>query len=241
MAVNKQESMARPVVSNFWVLPFAATILVLVVVLTNRPNNNQSLFRNTPPTPTGYEYPIDTENDGVYTDFKYGVRFKYPKDIFIYQDGTNVKDDATYVYWDKLEDGSSYAGGNEEGAHVRFQVNNIGMAKESIRHRFQDIYSHDIGVVNPKDDVVEFETRKLRNLEIERGLGMIYERLEEHAVYDEMGKYYSSGPEYFFAAWRKGDDTFWLTVSTNNKEEKDQYKKIFDDMVASIELFEPNQ
>lgn len=53
MVEKKPKNIARLTNSNFWVLPFVAAILVLVVVLTNRQDNKQQpLDSNNSPTPT---------------------------------------------------------------------------------------------------------------------------------------------------------------------------------------------
>jgi hypothetical protein len=174
------------------------------------------------------EYPLDTENDGVYTDYKYGFTFKYPKDVFKYQMERYAKDNSDYaeISWDKLEDGSSYIGGIKEGAYIRFRVNSDPISKEDKQRDFEHIYSSPVGVVNSKTPTMEYETKKIRNLSIKGVQGMIYDDLVD----------YSYGNIHYFAAWKKDDNTFWLTVSTNNKDESAKYKKMFEDIVSSFKF-----
>lgn len=67
---------------NFLILLAGGLFVLLVAVILS--NKQISPARNqTTATLTEKEYPVDTENDGVYTNYKYGFRFEYPEDIFI--------------------------------------------------------------------------------------------------------------------------------------------------------------
>jgi hypothetical protein len=55
-------------------------------------------------TPTESEFQIDLEDDGVYTNYKYGYRFEYPEDVF----GTaSHTPDGDYVIWNLELDSTS--------------------------------------------------------------------------------------------------------------------------------------
>jgi hypothetical protein len=70
-------------------LLFVATSISVIVVfarLTSKENSYvspQVSQKTTSPTPTQEENPIDEVSNGVYTNYKYRFRFRYPGDIFI--------------------------------------------------------------------------------------------------------------------------------------------------------------
>jgi hypothetical protein len=172
------------------------------------------------------DYILDTENDGVYTDYKYGIRFKYPSDVFKYQTGAEEIEESIHVYWDNSEDGASYVGGNLEGAYIDFHVNNAGISKKGTVHRFRDIYSHPVGASNPREEPVEFESNKLKELPVKDGLGMISISTDPRST--------ESGRAVYSAAWLKGDNTYWLTLVSNSRDKYGSYKMSFDNIVASF-------
>jgi len=199
----------------FWKESQAGKISKLITPNLVNPKTNIS------PTPTN-SYQIDNENDGVYTDLKYGVYFVYPSEIFKYQ--KNLFEEGKYrsIYWDKLEDGSSYLGANKDGADLDFIINGLP-------YSFDKLYNSQEGVMLPKGFAGEHKLKKIRNLKISGGYRGI--------VYDIFPEIIDTPAITYRAAWKKGDNTFWLTVSTNNKNESMQYKKIFDDIISSFEFF----
>jgi hypothetical protein len=166
-------------------------------------------------------YQLDTDNDGVYTDAKYGVKFEYPKEIFKYQMDHYTKDNYSSISWDTLPDGTSYLGGIDEGSYMGFFVNEIPI-------NFDLLYSSSIGRQNAVGEISEHRTKKIRNIALNGGIGMVYE------VYPEIDEASESTP--YYAAWKKGNNTFWLVVSTNDKLKAVQYKKIFDSIVSSFKF-----
>ena len=215
---------------RFFLPPVVLTVVVIGFVLINKQLQNNIYDNKLKLTSTESQNPVDEVNDGVYVDDKYGVKFNYPNDIFKYQKDPYEKGDYRNVYWDKLEEGNSFLGGNLAGGHIRLAINSDPKSREDNLNDFEHIYSSPVGVTISRTPTMEFETRKIRNLSTKGAVGMVYDDFIE----------YSYGTVHYFAAWKKGEDTFWLVVSTNNKDENDQYKKIFDDIVASFEFIEPS-
>ncbi len=172
------------------------------------------------------DYLKDTDNDGVYTDAKYGFTFKYPKDVFKYQNGPSFQANLSEVYWDNQSDKASYLGGNKEGAYMRFYVNNADASIETMQNRFQDIYDHSVGTPNPQTKELEILANKLKNLSVPNGLGMTYISVDPRSP--------KSGA--YSAAWMKDGNTYWLDVISNSGDKNGVYKKVFDSIVSSFKF-----
>ena len=66
-------------------------LILLAFFFSRNPNIVSRLAQKSEPTPTQSEFPIDTENDGVYTNYQYGFRFEYPKEVFTYEEPVSGK------------------------------------------------------------------------------------------------------------------------------------------------------
>src|SRR6266496_3769977 len=65
------------------ILWLVGVLLIGVIVLAHKQKSARLSVTQNSPTPTSsQQYPVDAVNDSVYTNYKYGFKFEYPKEIF---------------------------------------------------------------------------------------------------------------------------------------------------------------
>lgn len=166
------------------------------------------------------EIPIDTENDGIYTDLKYGFTFNYPREIFVSQrQPRTITEHASQMFWYSSERDSNSA--FPEKPWIDLRVNHVTMSKERLVTDFNKIYNQSIGKLSS-----ETGATKLRELSINEGKGMVF-KIEKKEDADVV-------PYTYLAAWLRGEDTIWLGLNINDSTTYSNYEKIFNSIVVSF-------
>lgn len=167
------------------------------------------------PSPSVYPYPIDTENDGVYTNYEHGVRFTYPKDHF----SDFVRSDANYVSFSNkpLTSESMFS---EGWFNLSFNAN-------SYKNEFiKKIFDWKVGEATEDQSF-----KKLSDIDNSGVKGVVYytktpiDRATEHSI-------------AYHAVWIRGEHTYELKLGTavENKITLEEKKPIFDEIVNSLEF-----
>lgn len=167
------------------------------------------------------EFSKDIVNDGVYTNYEYGFKFKYPEDIFVEQ-FNSVNHDGWY---------------NEKGASTPFDLDENGVwavvvFTESTK-RFEDSVSRKFNLVTGETNSLG-ET-KISSIEKTGYKNVVFfEKIPEEKGSEHSVSYKSE--------WIV--DGRYISLSLSARENKDsllmKYKNNFDQMVSSFEFFNPS-
>lgn len=169
------------------------------------------------------DYPVDTENDGVYTDYKYNFTFTYPKNIFISQSEQDIDAYDSSIFWYSTVSDLSMAYPIKPWIRVRTTSSPTGDG--SFDRNFNTIYNQTIGEFSN-----ETGTIKLKELHVENGKGFVfYVKPKENA---------DVVPFSYQAAWSKGKDVIWLGLNMEEEDKNKSYQKIFNEIVNSFKFTE---
>jgi hypothetical protein len=152
------------------ILPIIVGVIVIIGIaaIANKQKFTRHSVLQTSSTPaSGQQDPVDTENDGVYINYQYGFKFRYPRDIFTYYSpitnhnvvmGANFNDDKdgnSGIY--DLNDFTNYPWNNLEyfQRYDKIQVNAFEYSEKFLEEERQKGITHDRN------------TMKVRNIEID--------------------------------------------------------------------------
>lgn len=187
-----------------------AVVLVVAVLLNNKgqfvPTDQRAV------TPTEEEYPVDTVNDGVYTNHKYGFRFEYPEDKF------------KIVY--STEEYGSFIFDNDNGTeYIKLGADTLeGEAYESYKHLYEQ---------NRKN-----QDSFYRVLDESRENGYKFSKIYSKT----RGNPHIEHSSVFSAAWWINEKKVIYRLLFYSDRVHDDFvrenKAIFDEIVASFELID---
>lgn len=225
---------------NFLLLLTGGLVVLLVAVVLNS-NKIPSVGNQTTANPTEIEYPVDTENDGLYTNYKYRYRFNYPKEMFPFMRVDGYFHNATFYEERYLpdEDEESWIG---QGMRLFTGVGQEKYRQRSIeqfeinRNREDGdlLYPPDHFDNKPKDEWPSFNDIKVENISTNGNPGYI--------IY----KYYTGGgkgvePSYGYSAtWKNGDDVIVVGVYDNNENRKQLQLEVLREIIESMDFLETN-
>jgi hypothetical protein len=220
---KKQINTSAEMTKQTWIIVITSILLVLGLLIlkkklasheiTSQPEQ-QTEITQTP------EYPVDTENDGVYTNSQFGFKFQYPDETFVYQTPPSKSfnsygwlkqewfpDKHLGDYFLYLEIGKSYDNmyTNEEAKKLSIDQS-IGDRNVDYIHRLKPI-----------------------NNTIPNGI-FYYWELDRSTELKRIVYTYS-------VSWEKDGTAITISLGSPNKKILESKYSIFKDIVNSIELF----
>ncbi len=220
----------RQLADNKLLLLLAISVLVLLVFFVSRnPNLINKVTQKTTPAPTGTQYPIDTESDGVYINNEYGFRFKYPTVIFKSRENFDAPSGLKVILREK--DGGM--GGYDLTLYVLSK-------KEYIKEYLEN---HALPINVPKYNQEYFDEKGYYSSPVTNTIrikNIISQGIVGHILYHP----YTGAQDVEFSyghtvEWLKGETLIKIGISESNDVRKDERLRILETIVDSMTFFNP--
>lgn len=204
-------------------------VLVLVLVLSYKfmPILTSKLTPKASPTPQPTPaFLIDTENDGIYTNYQYGFRFKYSKDKFVVQ--FSKQDSSTWFneQSDKVIESGPMGLNPDSGVWLNVSA----FEADPLSQRFLRVYNLETGQTDEAGETKLYSTEKPNYKQVVYFSKTPESRGIEHSV-SYVSEWILNKKIYIKLFFAAGD---------NKEQLLKQYKPAFDQVVNSMEFFEPS-
>jgi hypothetical protein len=225
-------------------LAVVGATLIGVIALSAKEKLNKPSILKTAPT---LSVPKHTVNEGVYTNYQYGFRLKYPKEIFVKYE---LADSNKIHFYTSESLSASDRGKKEEFPEdifmdvITLNFNYLGY-KQSEAYLKQSIkYQNGVGIQNSLYDVL-FQNIKVIN---ENGKQIVInydgpdlyteENFQKLNVFSDQRTAYSNAYG-LTAIYLANNFGLYIDMTTANKRLLDSNLDLFETIVESIETFNP--
>lgn len=198
---------------RFWILPLFLTSLVVVTLFYKSQQNNPAAPEISQ-TLVEQEYPIDEVNDGVYTNYKYGFRFEYSNEFFSKQ----MPFSGTYQRWSSLS-----------GEYAEDVILDASASEGKPGNKGIYDFWNDVSEILPGETALEGSVIKISNIDRDNVRGVYY-------FYKTPSTYETELSYGYVAEWHDGNITYYVSMTSGNKEKVLQNKSHFDQVVDSFEF-----
>lgn len=228
MAKKKSKGDRLPKNSLLLILVGVIILLGAVGYFNRRSSNDPLLFKNLP-TPTAQQNAIDTENDGVYTNYKYKFKLTYPSNIFDIQSKTDPRlgdpDPWDFQSWSRSIDNTK-AGSKFVLLEVR--VGDLGeKVGIPVEHNFEEGTRLKPGATFSNGDGTKLEIYERGEI---KG-SVFYFKVPSGVLYGVPAYLYSA--EFF-----KDDKLYVIQLQSNDYSMLLKERKTFDTVVDSFEYID---
>lgn len=178
------------------------------------------------PLPQAQSFPVDTENDGVYTNYQYGFKFKYPNKFFVKQTNSLVN-----IGWYNQADAETPFDLRENGIWMSLSIAspiNNRSNFDGLTNNFDSIFSMKVG------DTTQYGVTKLRSVKGRNYKQIIFfsktpeSKTSEHSV-SYVSEWIVDNKNYL---------SLYFSAGENKEGLLRKYKITFDQIVNSFEFFD---
>lgn len=196
------------------------------------PNNGEGSL-----TTTEYTFPLDTENDGVYTSYNHRFKLKYPKEIFRFQENLEISATTVRITANKVErtNGDPWPFSENQImlyiSSYRIPEEMLDEKKASFKQRLDD----DSGT--KKDNIFTIWT-KIENINLGE-INAYTETIVPTIVYVDEPNYYNVYGRSLKAL--KDDIEIEITLFVKEESDIEKNKALFDEIVRSFEIISEDE
>lgn len=224
---------------NTFLALLAGGVIVLVVAFLLTYRVQEGAINKQASSPTEGEYPIDTENDGVYYNYQYGFRFDYPKEVFEKYTPIDSKEGKYILSMSNVVE-NQILGDTHLSLHI-MSLN--GDNNYPIVQKYNDIKELPLGVFEYSDDELDDlekrninpigNTKKIKDVTIDDYDGFV-------SITDFVGRDTEPSEGHTFLI-SKNDVLISINVSTTGITYEDELKRleIIENIVESFDFFDP--